>query len=1063
MIRQLLGCRLPLPVVMLLILLGGSLTAQNAIVGDGFSNGWGGGSCPTGASNFKFLSEVVSGTYGVTTTAGGTGNRYFRFGIDWSGTTAHRTLTPGHDDEVTPGVTYTLSSNCTTNGAMYYNVPNGSYNYVFKTLNAGTNPTGQFVFFEVQGVVRNVTAVNRTPSSTVYGGQPVTINATLNGALSTGQAVYLRYSNDNFASSEVVEMIGSGTSYSAEIPASVNATGATVRYYVFTSGTTGVEPDGSNADLYTINLNNNSGSNYSYTTASGPTFGQMISGGNYCAGGDAFFVVMGLRPSSTSILTYNINGGPSATVNVDADGSGWGVFSVPAVLENDGLALTVTQVVWSGIPLTVTWDNSALFNIIPNGAVGGTMLGSAGVCSGNNSGTLTLTGHAGIISRWEMSWDNFATSPIYVPNNTTTLSYTNLTTTTYYRAVLTDGTCPPVNSTVAVITVSTQPNAGTLSGGTTVCGGSNNGFLILSGHSGGTVARWESSTDNFATTPTVIANTLAYYEFNNVTATTYYRAVVVNGSCEAYSNVQTVTIGPSTTWNGATWSNGAPMSGSAAYFTANYNVPGDIYACSIVVSGGADVIIPSGYSVHLDGTITVEEGSSFTLANNANLFQPDGVVNESPITVIRNSSPLMRLDYTLWSSPVADQGLRAFSPLTVVNPTVRFYNYNTGTNVYNSVPSINTAKFQAGKGYLIRMPDNHPDTPTAWPGTFNGVPHNGEYTVDVENSGFGNSFNLIGNPYPSPIDLYAFLAENMSVLNGSMYFWRKTNASSTPAYCVWNWGTYAGNGEDNILEPFYILRTGQGVIVDAEYGPGTLVFNNSQRIDDHTDEFFRATESADKHRLWLDLTGQNVYSQCAIVYSEGGTTGVDQFDARYFNDGPARLTMKVSGAEYVIQSRGLFDTADVVPMTFSVTAAGSYQIEMAKMDGLFLEDQNVFLRDNVLGVVHNVKSSPYTFSTEAGVFEGRFDVIYEGALGVQNPGMSANSIVVYRSGDAFTVDAGNVVIKDIKAYDLQGRLIAKLEGVSSTQTSISLGATKQVVVLEIVAEGGAVVHKKVVN
>jgi len=121
---------------------------QNAIVGTGFSDGWGGLVCPTGNTNFKFMGDSgISGTYILTTNASGTGDRFFRFGIDWSTTTAQRTLTIGSDEDVTPGTKYTLNPTCAVTGAMRYNVTNIAYNYVFKTLNAGTDPTGTFVFF----------------------------------------------------------------------------------------------------------------------------------------------------------------------------------------------------------------------------------------------------------------------------------------------------------------------------------------------------------------------------------------------------------------------------------------------------------------------------------------------------------------------------------------------------------------------------------------------------------------------------------------------------------------------------------------------------------------------------------------------------------------------------------------------------------------------------------------------------------------------------------------------------------------------------------------------------
>ena len=90
--------------------------------------------------------------------------------------------------------------------------------------------------------------------------------------LNEGQAVYLRYTTNNYSSSTVVQMTGSGTSFSASIPSGINTANANVSYYVFTSGdnTVQINVNSSNADLYTINLNNNNGSNYLYTLTAGP-------------------------------------------------------------------------------------------------------------------------------------------------------------------------------------------------------------------------------------------------------------------------------------------------------------------------------------------------------------------------------------------------------------------------------------------------------------------------------------------------------------------------------------------------------------------------------------------------------------------------------------------------------------------------------------------------------------------------------------------------------------------------------------------------------------------------
>ena len=153
-----------------------------------------------------------------------------------------------------------------------------------------------------------------------------------------------------------------------------------------------------------------------------------------------------------------------------------------------------------------------------------------------------------------------------------------------------------------------------------------------------------------------------------------------------------------------------------------------------MVTNNAVVSVTSGKNVSLNGVITVDSGSSFTLNNNTNLLQADAnAVNTGNIIVKRNSNPLMRLDYTLWSAPVAGQKLFAFSPLTSISPTIRFYTYTTSSNLYSSVASPQTTDFATGTGYLIRLPYNHPTTPVIWTGSFTGVPNNGTKTIPLNN------------------------------------------------------------------------------------------------------------------------------------------------------------------------------------------------------------------------------------------------------------------------------------------------------------------------------------------
>jgi PKD repeat protein len=101
------------------------------------------------------------------------------------------------------------------------------------------------------------------------------------------------------------------------------------------------------------------------------------------------------------------------------------------------------------------------------------------------------------------------------------------------------------NSNSVNITVNAPTIAGTTStpDQSTVCAGSNNGEIVLSG-SLGTVINWETSTDNGVTwapvTPVNNGTTLFYV---NLTQTTQYRAILQNGKCSVQtSNATTITV-----------------------------------------------------------------------------------------------------------------------------------------------------------------------------------------------------------------------------------------------------------------------------------------------------------------------------------------------------------------------------------------------------------------------------------------------------------------------------------------------------------------------------------------
>ncbi|MFN5217561.1 MAG: hypothetical protein ACK5CL_02230, partial [Sphingomonadales bacterium] len=119
----------------------------------------------------------------------------------------------------------------------------------------------------------SISSVSKSPTSP-GSSDTVTVTANTSASLSTGEYLYLRYSTSStFSTSTVVAFNMSGTSGTAKIPP--HAGGTTLYYYVFSSNRTSTQLASSvstygqvSYNLLTLNLNNNSTSNYSYTVNS---------------------------------------------------------------------------------------------------------------------------------------------------------------------------------------------------------------------------------------------------------------------------------------------------------------------------------------------------------------------------------------------------------------------------------------------------------------------------------------------------------------------------------------------------------------------------------------------------------------------------------------------------------------------------------------------------------------------------------------------------------------------------------------------------------------------------
>jgi len=269
-----------------------------------------------------------------------------------------------------------------------------------------------------------------------------------------------------------------------------------------------------------------------------------------------------------------------------------------------------------------------------------------------------------------------------------------------------------------------------------------------------------------------------------------------------------------------------------------------------------------------------------------------------------------------------------------------------------------------------------------------------------------------------------------------------------------------------VFNPNGVIQTGQGFFVAAKPGMTALNFNNTQRISDHNNQFFRLDNDEQRNTIWLNATNSTgAFSQMAVGYITDATMGVDAFDGKAFADGDMALASVLDNSDYAIQGRALpFGAADVVPLSFRCVAAGNYTIAIDHMIGLFeTTSQGIYIKDNLWGITHDLKAAPYSFATAGGASGNRFELVFQDPLAITQPMFNSDMVVVYKANSDLVINTGKVNMKEVKVYDTRGRLLAEKKNVNAAELNIPMDMTNEVLVVKITSENNEIVTKKAVN
>jgi len=564
-----------------------------------------------------------------------------------------------------------------------------------------------------------------------------------------------------------------------------------------------------------------------------------------------------------------------------------------------------------------------------------------------------------------------------------------------------------------------------------------------------------------------------------------------------------------TTWTSTGWDNGIPDLNTRAILDFAYNtgIDGSIDACNLVINNIATLTVYNNSYVNIKneintiGNIIVEPQGSVVQKNDSSINSTTGNITIQKETTILNSP----LEYTYWSSPVSGETIEN----TFANvPASRRFAFDASnfedlleeidnTGAYNfgqddidddgNAWQLASGIMNSGVGYAA-MASPFGFFPVAQQFTFEGPFNSGIITVPLINNSSDayNDWNFIGNPYPSAIDASEFFTINAGVVD-ALYLWSQATLADANAqgneglnfsgadYAVISAsGVNIAGGSGDIPDNY--IPSGQGFFVEA-LSAANVTFNNAMRTTGNNNQFFRNTTPLNRQVLWLNLNSDNgVFNQIAVAHIDGATDGNDGtfYDVKRnaSSDNFANLYSIINGndEEFIIQGKNTnsLNLDEVIELGFSsiIEVSTIYTLSIGQFEGDFYESSDIYLKDNLLNTVHNLKDSDYNFTSEVGEFNNRFEIVFRAdVLSVNDNQIKPKQLTLIElaNGNVEISVNRNITIKTVEILDITGRQIYNLTGSNSTEVYNLSKLSKATYIARVTLSNGQTITKKAIK
>lgn len=359
---------------------------------------------------------------------------------------------------------------------------------------------------------------------------------------------------------------------------------------------------------------------------------------------------------------------------------------------------------------------------------------------------------------------------------------------------------------------------------------------------------------------------------------------------------------------------------------------------------------------------------------------------------------------------------------------------------YNSWEGIDeSTSINAGEGFTMKGTSGSVAITNKQNYVFKGLPFNGDITLALDKSS-GDVERLVGNPYPSAIDVTEFILDNLSVadggnnpsgtvINGAVYFWDhfgEENSHDLRDY-VGGYATRnltggaaaisndarinntsdAGSPASGVKVPGQFIPVNQGFFVstaldghDDANNPsttlstidgGNIVFKNSQRVyateDGSTSLFLKASSKKGKsnaNKTIDDTPTIKLMFDSPKGYHRQIVLGANNFASNGFDMGYDAFMVDINEEDmYWNFSNDKF----VIQGVNNFNAAQEFDLGLLvkksglasiKLDALenVDEDLSIYIKDTFTNQTHLIDNSPFEIYLEEGDYNNRFKLVF---------------------------------------------------------------------------------------